>query len=494
VRNESKFEWQLVAGDWWYTFALALCLGVVVAGVLLSLRPGRRPLGVAICGLGLALGIATSSVGLNGSPLNVVDMDIHPYVSHLVAAAMLAIAVLAGTAVGALLVGGPFLKWKNPPLVVAGMSIIVVGLGVVVIVSKLDGFQFPEAVLVRPAGTDTSRPFPSQKLADGMGTPTGLAVAGNGDIAVVELSPPNLRLYSTSGSDLTLKLAAPIPAAPGGQAFHVAFHPDYPEQPFVYITAEEQGSDRKLLQVFRARVDSPAVEFVPIITGLPIGQSEVSNHFGGAIAFCGDALFVTTADTEPNALHELPLGTPGVIRQLVQDPLSGTGKVLRWKLDGPDVTPDGVINGPFPMYALGFRNPFGATCDPVSGLPVVADNGPASGHDQVRVIAPDSNSEWPISADRTQNGAPLFDTGEAHVAPTAIAVRSFGTGFEYLIPGFLSEELYGLDVDSPGQRSGPLKLLARVPGGAYAAATSTTGCVYYTSAEALFRLDDGRCP
>jgi len=376
-----------------------------------------------------------------------------------------------------------------------GTGVAVVGVGVLVaaIVVQLDGFQSLGEEPGRPANTDTAHKLPFRKLAEGFSTPVGLAFAPNGDLAVVELNPAALSVYSVNGPELSLQKKIELPVPPGGQAFHVVFHPEYPAQPYLYVTTEQQGQDRNLLQVLRIRLDVDPAAAEPVITGLPIGQSQVSNHFGGAIAICGDSLFVTTADTEPNAVHGLPLGTLGVFRQLVQDPLSGLGKVMRWRLDGANIVRDGVVNGEFPQYALGFRNPFSMTCDLLSGQPVVADNGPLDGHDQVRVVAPGTNHGWPLSSGRIEFTAPLFDTGSAHIAPAGIAERREGNGYEYLLAGFMSQSLDSFLVDSSGKRIGKYRLLADVKGGAYAVATDSAGCVYFTSADALFRLEDGRC-
>ena len=171
---------------------------------------------------------------------------------------------------------------------------------------------------------------------------------------------------------------------------------------------------------------------------------------------------------------------------------SARGKILRWAMDGIDVVASPVAGLGLPIFAYGFRNPFGMTCDPETGEPIVAENG-NRGHDQIRAVPPGSNHEWPLSETRDLLARPLFDSGEVHLAPTGVAHRSASDGgYELLVSTFNSQAIYLLTVSASGT-SGKLRLLSEVAGGSYSIVTDARGCAYFTSVDAVWRLDDGRC-
>jgi glucose/arabinose dehydrogenase len=137
-------------------------------------------------------------------------------------------------------------------------------------------------------------------------------------------------------------------------------------------------------------------------------------HNGGGVAFSDGHLYVSHGE-----VHE---------SSRAQDPNTLGGKVYRLTPDG-DI-PDDNPFGDSPAFAIGLRNPFGLTIDPVTGLPFVTTNGPES-HDEVERLVPGGNYGWPDVSGPAPSG---FDsealTGEYHdplldypeiIVPTGIA-------------------------------------------------------------------------
>jgi glucose/arabinose dehydrogenase len=177
------------------------------------------------------------------------------------------------------------------------------------------------------------------------------------------------------------------------------------EYVYAFATAPDGASNR----VLRVPIEGGEPEIV--IDGLPASLY----HNGGGLAFDRDGfLFVGNGEK-----HE---------SELAQDPETLGGKVYRYTANG-DVSEDNPF-GPHAAYAIGLRNPFGLTIDPVSGLVFVTENGPSS-HDEINRIIAGGNYGWPELLGRVGGGEelegtyqdPLVDFPDI-VVPTGIAVAN----------------------------------------------------------------------
>ena len=482
------FDPQFRTEDLWFTFILGLALGIAAAGAWLALRDSRwRPWGALISASGAVAGLAVALAVLDRSPIEFVHFRVKPYAGELFEAAALGAIALAGaTVTGAIILLGRRLSAPAGALAGTVVALAIVGAGL----ARFDAYTsrgFPR----HPSNTDTAQQVPATRVIEGLSLPTGLAVAANGDLAVVEFEPPRFSLHVAGGGSYAERLASPLPVPEGGIALHVAFHPEYPAQPYVYVTAEGDRGESPTMALYRGRIGESAIEWTALVTGLPAADLEDNgDHFGGAVAVCTDSLFITTGDTEPGPRHHIYPGEPGTIRHHALQLSSPIGKVFRYRLDGADLRADGLADGAFPVYAFGFRNPFGMGCTPETGEPIVADNGP-EGRDQVRPVPPGSNHEWPFSEDRDLYVQPYFDSKRARMAPTGVAARPTSDGFEVLFSAFNSQALYAFEV--AGGEAGRLRLVRDVEGGAMNVVATKDGCVYFADVEAVWRLDDGRC-
>jgi glucose/arabinose dehydrogenase len=422
------------------------------------------------------------------SPASIVFLRLKPYLSTALPAAALAGAGLLGVAVslGAILAARQ--AGRRPWAAAAGVAPIALVVGL--LLWRVDA----EEQLDRPrhpAGIE--RQFtPSMRILSGLNVPTGLAIAPNGDLAVVELQGAGFHLYQPQGAGFVERIATRFPVSDHLMAFHVAFHPQYPEQPYVYASVEEQGEGQRMLQLFRGRIDGAEVTWQALVRGLPNAQiEEGGNHHGSGIAVCGGYLFLGIGDTEAHADESDALTDPWVVRDEAQDLGSLRGKILRWRLSGADLVEAPAILTAGPIFAYGVRNPFALGCEQRTGTLLLADNGPG-GHDQVRLVPPASNHEWPLSTERNNLALPLFDSGSAHIAPTGIAWRAAGEGADIVFTAFQARAVYLLPLSPEGQ-SGTLRLLAEPETGAYAVASDARGCTYFSDVDSVWRLEDGHC-
>ena len=493
MRRPDQLQWTVHFDHWFFSLALGLAAGLIVAAALKFRSERRAGAGLALAGIALLFG--TVAAGYDAAPTGSIRFQLKPYLSTIAEAAWLGLGALLGIGLAVLFVvsGGrlsgmkPWREWAT------GLATVAVGAGVVASLWAIDSHNAPGPGPRFPKGIVRSETVSATRVIEGMDVPTGLAIAPNGDMATLELLNARLRIFRPSGAGFALVFETRLPVVEGAQGLHVIFHPDYPAQPFLYATADNDTSAGRVLQLFRVDAGSPAGQAVVLVDGLPVARrEEIGHHFGSGLAFCRGSLFLGTGDTEPQTSHGLPLTHPLVIRHEAQSMESARGKILRWRLSGIDLVPEGLAGATVPVYAFGFRNPFGVGCDAETGFPVVADNG-SVGQDQLRLVRPGTNAEWPLSGHRDILGEPLFDTGAAHTAPTGVAVRTTESGREILWTAFQAEAVFAIAFDSSGGATGELRLLSEVDGGAYAVATDARGCAYFSSADAVWRLDEGRC-
>lgn len=488
MSSADVFAPRLRSEELWFTFILGLACGIVVCGLAMAtVRPALRRTGASVAVTGLAAGLFVCLTVLDRSPIEFVDFRLKPYIAELAEGAALLAAGLAGTVATA---AGIFLvaRMGSSRRVAAatGCGLLAVAGGVLAF-DRYTGRQAPG----QPPGTDLTHQVAATRVIEGLEMPTGLAVAPNGDVAVVELEAARFSLFRPTDGGFKRQMAVDLPVPSGGIGLHVAFHPDYPSEPNVYVTASGESTGRPTMVLLSGLVMDHHIEWSTLVEGLAMAaRDDGGDHFGGAIAICSTSLFVSTGDTEPGPAHHLRPGEPGTIRQDALQLSSPLGKVFRWTLNGTGLQPSGIAEGTFPVFAVGFRNPFGMACNPLDATPIVAENGPA-GHDQIRPVPPGSNHEWPFSVKRDLFVQPYFDSGPARLAPTGVATRTAGDGFEVLFSTFNARAIYGFDLDAHGP--GRVRLLHNVEGGALNIAARADGCVLFADTEAIWQLDDGRC-
>lgn len=223
-------------------------------------------------------------------------------------------------------------------------------------------------------------------VASGLEHPWGLAFLPEGRMLVTE-RPGRLRIVAADGS-----LSAPVAGVPAvraagqGGLLDVALDPEFANNGLVYLSYAEPGAGGLSgTAVARGRLDGGSLEDVEVIFRQQ-PKVDSGHHYGARLVFARDGrLFIT-------------LGDRGSQRELVQDPGTHIGKVLRIERDGsiPADNPWVGRAGARPeVFSLGHRNIQGAALHPRTGELWTHEHGPRGG-DEVNITRQGLNYGWPV--------------------------------------------------------------------------------------------------
>ncbi|MFN0073756.1 MAG: PQQ-dependent sugar dehydrogenase [Chloroflexota bacterium] len=261
----------------------------------------------------------------------------------------------------------------------------------------------------RPAAPRT------ELLIDNLKIPMSLAFAPDGRLFFNEVYEGRVRLFR--GGQLQEAPWAELEVARGPETglLGLAVDPQFSTNRYIYLYYSEPDPNRRNNVPLRNRVirmtdrDGRGEDLTVILDDLPI--SRTGRHSGGRITFGPDGmLYVGVGNAESSRLGQ-ELGSLG-------------GKILR-------VRPDGTIpvDNPFPespVYALGFRNPFGLAFHPMTGQ-LYANENSGKGHDEVNQITPGGNYGNPVVEGRGDDPRfvnPIWESGEPSAGPTGLAFYS----------------------------------------------------------------------
>lgn len=485
---------------WLFSALLVLTSVGLIATALLWWRAGwRRDWSsfafAATAAIALATGIGATT---EGSPIEVAAFNNSPFVDEIWLTIQYGAAFLFGSIVAVVLAllarsGGrlPRAAAFVPAIGIAGVAAaLLFGLDQAVgEPPERDSFKRD------PDGTVLGLEVDASRLGNAAFS-TGLAVAPDGRVFFAEHLAGRIGVLvpTADGATYVEETFAELPLPPGGRLLHLELHPDWPAEPYLFATAHEGSGTNQRLSVLRLRSDGQsAVEVTPVVTGLPTEDPSggpAADHFGSALAACGEYLYVSVGDTASPGSSLALVRQP--LRDRAQDRDRGEGKILRYRLSGAELEPAGVLSDRLPVFAMGFRNPFGMTCDPESGFPIVTDNGPF-GSDQIRFVTPGSNHEWPITEERTHFGEPLYSSEATILGPTGVIARPTAEGTEIVFGTFHTQALYRLQTASAAVPASALDLVARTPAAVLEMAVGADGCVYYSDTARIWRLDDAGC-
>ena len=164
----------------------------------------------------------------------------------------------------------------------------------------------------------------------------------------------------------------------------LALHPQFPDEPWVYVMYTVEGGGEVTNRVSRFReVDGRGADEDVILDDIP----GATNHNGGRIKFGPDGmLYIGTGDARD--------------RTRAQNLDNVGGSILRLTPEG-DVPADNPWPGN-PIWAYGFRNPLGIAFRQGDGQLFVADHGPTTeweprigAFDEINIVAKGANYGWP---------------------------------------------------------------------------------------------------
>jgi len=312
---------------------------------------------------------------------------------------------------------------------------------------------------------------PTERLAGDLDFPTNLAVAGDGRVFFTEKDTGLVRIIKNGR--LLPDPFATLDVVPGAERglLGVALHPEFPEEPWVYVVYSDATDGMNRLSRIRANGDV-GVEVQPLLDLVPATSGY---HNGGDLTFGRDGtLYVTVGEA-----HET---------ERAQDPGDVGGKVLR-------VAPDGSIpaDNPFgpdsPVYSLGHRNSFGICADPESGAVWETENGPSS-WDEINRIEPGGNYGWPIHLG--PGGPPAFEEPvlafEEIIVPTGCAVAGDRGGLYF---GDFRGNLHRVVIPGQGgnDRSPEEDIVATFEEGITDVARGPSGELYVATRDSIWLID-----
>lgn len=234
-------------------------------------------------------------------------------------------------------------------------------------------------------------------MVEGADFVTGIAFSSDGK--TMYFNEREGRVYELR--DGSPRLIATVETTTEGETglLGIAVHED-DDALYVFATEPDGTSNR----ILRLEGDRSQV----VVSGLPAAVY----HNGGGVVFDEDGnLLVSNGEVHESAS--------------AQDPSQLGGKVYRFTDAG-----SAAQNNPFgDAIALGLRNPYGMTLDPVTGDAFVTDNGPSS-HDEVNRIRVGGNYGWPDVLGFGQGAQPSgpgtyhdpVTVQEEIVVPTGIAI------------------------------------------------------------------------
>jgi glucose/arabinose dehydrogenase len=251
-------------------------------------------------------------------------------------------------------------------------------------------------------------------IVDGVLIPISMQFAPDGRMFFNEVSKGTVRILNADGTlqdEPFTQLRVARRKEMG--AIGLAIHPNFTTHHWVYVFYSEAKNDlgdpddNRIVR-FTER-DGLATERTRIISDLPTG---ICCHNGGRIGFGHEGkLYVLAGDVNQDA------------RAQSMNRLNG--KILRLNDDGtiPADNPDPKS----PIFALGFRNPFGLAFHPTTGVPYITENGEV-GHDEVNRIVAGGNYGNPVAEGYAQKPGfidPIWETGVGRIAPSG---ATFYTG------------------------------------------------------------------
>ncbi len=242
-----------------------------------------------------------------------------------------------------------------------------------------------------------SDPFEDGELetvAEGLDHPWAMSFLPDDSRLLVTERPGALTVLDRDDGDLETVEGTPDVYAEGqGGLLDVALHPDYPDEPWVYLTysaANDDGESATHLGRGRLEPDEPELEgFEELFVAEPFVAS--GGHFGSRVVFDeDDMLYVTTGDRQFKDFGP---------DHVSQDTTNELGATLRLEPDGsipednPFVEDEDVEDA---IYSYGHRNAQGMTVHPETGELWQSEHGEEDG-DALFIIEEGENYGWPIA-------------------------------------------------------------------------------------------------
>ncbi|WP_255192548.1 PQQ-dependent sugar dehydrogenase [Natronobeatus ordinarius] len=233
-----------------------------------------------------------------------------------------------------------------------------------------------------------------ETVVDGLSHPWAIAFLPDDARLLVTERNGTLSLLDRDEGDLESVDGTPAVYTEGqGGLLDVTLHPDYPDEPWVYLTyaaTNDAGESTTHLGRGRLEPDEGDLEaFEELFVAEPFVDSD--GHFGSRVVFGeDDRLYVTTGDRQFKDFGP---------DHVSQDTANELGATLRLEPDGsipednPFVDDDEVEDA---IYSYGHRNAQGMTVHPETGELWQSEHGEEDG-DALFIVDAGENYGWPIA-------------------------------------------------------------------------------------------------
>ena len=247
------------------------------------------------------------------------------------------------------------------------------------------------------SGADTALPdgVVAETVTEGLSNPWGLAfLPDDPRLVVTERDTGRVVLVDrTDGTQTGVDGVPAVDAAGQGGLLDAAIHPDFPAEPWLYLTySASTGGGESTTHLGRGRLDPDAAA----LTGFEVLHPaepflDRVNHYGSRVVFEADGLvYVSVGDRQFK-----DFGPDHVAQDLTND----LGTILRFEPDGSIPEDNPFVDDPDardPIYSYGHRNPQGLAVHPETGALWESEHGERDG-DELNVIEAGGNYGWPVA-------------------------------------------------------------------------------------------------
>jgi aldose sugar dehydrogenase len=353
--------------------------------------------------------------------------------------------------------------------------------------------------------TPTARPLPTtavsglrtELVAEGLVLPQSLVWTPDGRLFFVEVKKGDVRVLNGRTIQPSAVLNVAVSRGTEHGLISVVPDPAFVQNHFLYTyySRPKKGSvaDEPLKNRLTRWVekDGTAGGELPILDEIPIGKG---NHTGGKAAFADDGTLYLTIGDQGDAS-----------RRMAQEQNKLNGKLVRFESgivssmskDSPDLKPT-TAAGSATIWASGLRNPYGIDVHPVSGLPIVTDNGPDM-CDEINLGRQGANFGNPTvecSPHEAGYDDPIWDSGPDRLGVTGLRIYRGNMFPEYvnqlLFCSVNTGNLMLATLDAPSYAS--ISKVEQVVSGSDGegcrldVGVAPDGSIYYASMSRIFRL------
>lgn len=235
--------------------------------------------------------------------------------------------------------------------------------------------------------------FEIEEVVSGLSHPWAMAfIPDSSSILVTELEGTLNLVDRDDGSIEPVEGTPEVYTEGQGGLLDVALHPEFPDEPWVYLTYSIGNDDGESATALgRGEFDLEGMQltaFEELFVAEPFIDS--GGHFGSRIVFDDGALYMTTGDRQSKEFGE---------DHVSQDTTNELGATLRLAPDGSIPEDNPFIDDPEfedAIYSYGHRNIQAMTVHPETGEIWQAEHGEEDG-DEINIIEEGGNYGWPIA-------------------------------------------------------------------------------------------------